>query len=198
MPGNTSMASLAADIQFDADRHEYRVAGTRWPGVTQILQPLQELEGIPRPVLEAAAAFGRNVHAACHLHNLGILDEDTLDAALLPYVQAWRLFLRDTGAIVVASELMVAHPRLQYCGTLDTICLIRGKRELVDIKSTAVMPRTVGAQTAAYAEAYEPGIRRRAVQLKPDGTYRSEVLTARADLNLFLSALNVWRFLNAA
>jgi len=188
---------MLADLQFDAELHEYRVGGIRWPGVTQVLEPLQQLEGIPLHILQAAAAFGRNVHAACHLHNLGILDEAQLDPALRPYVHAWQQFLRDTGAAVIESEKRVCHPRLRYAGTIDTKCIIARRRELVDIKSTAVMPRTVGAQTAAYAEADEPGIRRRVVLLKPDGTYDARVLKERADFHLFLSALNVWRFLNA-
>jgi hypothetical protein len=132
--------------------------------------------------------------------NVGALDIDALDPALAPYVAAWSKFLADTSAKVIASEMRVAHTRLRYAGTLDTICLIRGARELVDIKSTAAIPRTVGPQTAAYAEAIdEPRIRRRVVQLRKDGTYRSKPLTDPADWNLFLSALNIhnWRYRNA-
>lgn len=192
---------LPADFQFDPAAHVYTVGGQRWPSVTQILDPLQELDGIPRAVLEAAAAFGTNVHAACHLHNLGILDESALDDALRPYVQAWKQFLADTGARIIASEYRVAHAKLRYAGTLDNIGLIAKQRELIDIKSTAEIPRIVGPQTSAYAEAIgEPRIRRRVVQLRADGTYRSERLTDRRDWNLFLSALNIhqWRHPHAA
>lgn len=194
------MALLPADLTFDAEAHAYYVGGARWPSVTQVLDPLQELDGIPRHVLEAAARFGTNVHQACHLHNLGILDEAQLDPALRPYVIAWQTFLTQTGARVVASEMRLAHERLRYAGTLDTICLIDGRRTLVDIKSTADIPRTAGPQTAAYAEALgEPRIPRRVVQLRKDGSYRSKSLTDRADWNLFLSALNIhnWRHRNA-
>lgn len=194
------MALLPADLTFDAEAHAYHVGGVRWPSVTQVLDPLQELDGIPRAVLEAAARFGTNVHAACHLLNVGALDMAALDPALAPYVVAWEKFLTDTGAKVIASEMRVAHARLRYAGTLDTICLIKGYRELVDIKSTAAIPRTAGPQTAAYAEAInEPRIRRRVVQLRKDGTYRSQPLTDRTDWNLFLSALNIhqWRHRNA-
>jgi hypothetical protein len=55
----------------------------------------------------------------------------------------------------------------------------------------------VGPQTAAYAEALgEPRIKRRVVQLRRDGTYRTERLTDRADWNLFLSALNIYQWRN--
>lgn len=188
---------LAVDLQFDEASHTYRVSGEVWPSVTQVLDPLQMLEGIPRDILEAAAAFGTNVHAACHLDNMGALDEARLDERLRPYVEAWRKFQADTGAVILSSEQRVVHTRLRYAGTLDTICTIGSSRELVDIKSTAAIPRTVGPQTAAYAEALgEPRIKRRVVQLRRDGTYRTERLTGRSDFNLFLSALNVHNFLN--
>lgn len=191
--------SAVPDIQFDAARHEYRVGGARWPSVSEIIDQLQILEGIPRAVLEAAAAFGQHVHEAVHLDNLGVLDEASLDPPLLPYLQAWRAFRRDTGAVVIASERIVTHPRLQYAGRLDSICLVGGHRELVDVKSTAAIPRTVGPQTWGYAAALgEPRIRRRCVQLREDGTYRSVRLTDRRDENWFVSALNCWRFINAA
>lgn len=183
------------ELAFDEASHTYSVAGEVWPSVTQVLDPLQELDGIPRDILAAAAAFGSNVHAACHLDNIGELDDATLDPLLLPYLTAWRKFQTDTGAVVLMSEHRVAHPRLRYAGTLDTICLIGGVRELVDIKSTAAIPRTVGPQCAAYAEALgEPRIRRRVVQLRRDGTYRAERLTDRSDFNLFLSALNIYNW----
>ena len=190
--------STAADLCFDEASHTYHVGGVRWPSVTEVLDPLLELDGIPRHVLDAAAAFGSNVHAACHLYNQGRLDEASLDPALAPYLFGWKQFLADTGAIVVASELRVSHKQLRYAGTLDTIAMIDRRRELVDIKSTAEIPRTVGPQTAAYAEAKgEPRIRRRVVQLRADGDYRSRVLTNRTDFNVFVSCLNIWRFRNA-
>lgn len=186
----------AADLQFDAATHTYRVAGERWPSVTQVLDQLDVLARIPQHLLDAAAAFGTAVHDACHLDDLGILNWELLDPHLKPYVQGWRKFQLDTGAKIVAAEQMVVHRRLRYCGKLDRRCRISGVDELVEIKSTAVMPETVGAQTAAYVEALGmPKLRRRAVQLLPDGTYRSQVLKSPADWNLFLSCLNVhqWR-----
>jgi hypothetical protein len=192
---------VAPDLHFDEASHTYRLGGVRLPSVTQVLDPLQELDGIPRHILEAAAAFGTNVHAACHLSNLGVLDEEQLDPALLPYLTAWRKFLDDVTGVVVGSEVRVVNRHLRYAGTLDSLVRIKGVHELVDIKATAAIPRTVGPQTAAYAHALgEPRIKRRVVQLRGDGTYRTERLTDPTDWNLFLSALNVsnWRNRNAA
>jgi hypothetical protein len=186
----------AAAIQFDPLLHEYRVGGVRWPSVTDVIDMLGELDGIPRAELEAAAKFGTAVHGACHLDNCGALDWQLLDPHLAPYVQAWRRAQVDLRIIVTASEQMVSNVQLRYCGRLDVLARTSGVRELIDLKSTATIPRTVGPQTFGYADALgEPLIRRRVVLLRPDGTYRTDVLRDPRDRSNFVSALNVlnWR-----
>lgn len=196
-----------AEIVFNEERHEYHVGGERFPSVTQVLDPLLELEGIPKAALEAAAHFGTHVHLACHLWDLGQLDEEALDPLLAPYLQGWKTFLHDTGVIVLKSELRVAHPKLRYAGGLDKVIGWKRRsketRHVLDIKSGALVPATVGPQTAAYREAYLTdelvcSPRRYCVHLRPDGTYRLYTLEDRADFNLFLSALNIhhWRARN--
>lgn len=192
-----------ADIVFNEARHEYRVGGHIVPSVTQILSILQDFGSVPADVLARAAEFGTHVHQAIDLHNKGVLDEGALDPALAPYLAAWRSFLRDSGAEVLASEVRVYHPGHHYAGTLDTLVRLSGKVALLDIK-TGQLPRSVGPQLIAYVEAYhacednEHTIRRRlCLQLIAD-TYRVHPFTNPADWSIFQSCLNVWRFRNAA
>lgn len=192
------MSTPQPDIRFDEERHEYHVGALRFPSVSEILRPIQELEGIPKATLDAAAAFGRHVHLACHLSNLGVLDEATLDPRIAPYLAQWKACVRQARIVVTGSELMVINPRHRYAGTLDVKGFIRKKPALFDIKTSATIPRTVGPQTAAYAEAVAPGDRKLArycVHLTPEG-FRLVHLTDRNDLTFFLSALNIWRYLN--
>lgn len=197
---------LAVDLQFDAAEHRYTVAGERWPSVTEVLEPLNELDGIPRAVLKAAAEFGTHVHMATDLYDKGILDEPALDPHLAPYLAGWKLFLRDTGAKVLHSEVRVAHPKLRYAGTLDKIVQWTRRRSIqsqIDIKS-GLVPRTVGPQTAAYNAAGEsmgvawwrPNTDRYCLQLKPDASYRLTKLTDASDWSIYLSALNLHRWRN--
>lgn len=190
-----------ADLQFDPAAHVYSVAGERWPSVTQILDPLLELDGIPKATLAAAAAFGTNVDRACHLFSVGQLDEQALDSHLVPYLAGWKQFLFDTGAVVVASCRKVMHPRLKYAGELDAVLAWKRKHFLVDRKATAEVPRTVGPQTAAYREAYSHEGKmiaplRYCIHLRPDGTYRLVPLADPRDWSFFLSALNIWNWRN--
>ena len=198
--------SAAAELTFDAASHTYRVGGEVWPSVTQVLEPLQFLDGVPWAVLEAARKFGNHVHEACHLWNAGCLDEAALDPHLAPYLGGWKKFLADTDSQVVFSERRLSHDALRYAGTLDAVCARTGRFHVVDIKS-GVVPKTVGLQTAAYREAYRSeaaGLRlmlspvRYCVQLTGVGSYRLHKLNDASDFNNFVSALNVhhWRTRN--
>lgn len=190
-------------LDFEKAGHVYRLDGRVVPSVTEILRPLENFTMVPPAVLEAARIFGGHVHEACHLDDIEALEWDSLDPALVPYVLGWRKFLKDTGAVVIASEQPIAHATLGYAGTPDRL-LSWGKRlVLPDIKSTTVVPRTVGPQTAGYAAAYQSQYggrepERLCVQLKPDGTYSSHRRRESTDWSVFLSCLNVWRFLNAS
>lgn len=191
------MDAAAQTVEFDEVTHTYRVNGERWPSVTQVLDDiLRPYEGVPEDLMRAAAQFGKHVHAACHLDNIGMLDEAALDPALSPYLEGWRAFRRAMGAEILISEHIVSHPRLRYCGSLDSVVLMRGKRALIDIKTTAVLPGTVGPQCAAYAEALgEPRIARYCCHLIGGGQYRLIPLTEPTDFSIYISALNLyfWR-----
>ncbi len=179
-------------IELDEATHTYRVDGVVWPSVTQVLGLLDRFEGVPPAVLEAAREFGSHVHMACDLDNRGVLDEATLDPALRPYLDGWRKFRRESGITILASEHRIVDERLGYVGTCDVVGELNGQRAVIDIKSGAV-PRTVGAQTAAYAHAL--GVRRRyCVQLLPND-YRATALKDPADWSVFVSCLNIlnWR-----
>lgn len=181
-----------AELVFSAETHEYRLDGRVLPSVTQALSVLDQYEGVPPRVLEAAREFGRHVHLACDLDNRGVLDEATLDPALAPYLAGWRKYRADSGLVIVASELRLHDARLGYAGTCDVLGEVLGRPSVIDIKS-GLVPKTVGAQCAAYAHALK--VRRRyCVQLMPND-YRVHALNDPADFSLFLSCLNIakWR-----
>lgn len=190
-----------AELAYDEARHEYRVGGRIVPSVTQVLGILNDFRGVPTEVLERSAEFGRHVHLAVDLMLRGVLDWDSLDAALLPYVNGARRFVEESGLAVIASEMRVYHKALRFAGTLDLLAEWKGLRSVFDFK-TGQIPRTVGPQTSAYALAHDhmeslPVKRRYCVQLLPHD-YRVHPLTDPADRSIFQSCLNIWRFRNAA
>lgn len=186
-------------IEFDEANHRYRLDGRPVPSVTQALEPFTGLEFVDRETLRRAAEFGSHVHQACHLFNMDVLDMDTLDPALAPYVAGWAQFLRDTGATVILSEYRVASSRYGYAGTFDALVYWGKSQRLIDIKSGSVVPRTVGPQLAAYAEAYhemhDKRIRDRyCIHLPGEGRYQVHRLNDPRDWHIFHSALNLHKW----
>jgi len=202
------------DLHFEESSHTYTLNGRRVPSVTQVLDPLIVLDGIPWDVLEAARIFGNHVHLACHLYNLGTLDWDSLDPVLASYVRGYVRFLTDTGFIVLASEERVASVKMGYAGTLDLFGRLDGEAALIDAKRTVAVPRSVGPQTAGYEQAVReshpdavaqcasgPGdgrINRYALHLRADGSWRLVPKTDPNDARVFLAALTLHNYLEEA
>jgi len=182
-------------IEFNEVEHSYKVNGRPVPGVTKLLQIIQTLEGIPWDVLEAARIFGTNVHRACHLENIGELDHASLSPILRDYVRGYTMFLRDTRFAVLASELPVASPLHGFAGTLDLFGVLNQAEAVIDIKSTMILPFTVGPQTAAYKEGLErttgQKAKKRFCLMLGANRYRLVELTDPQDLTYFISCMNV-------
>lgn len=179
-------------LTFDEASHTYRFNGNVVPGVTSVLSPLTDFSRVPPHVLEAASNFGKAVHRACELDDLGELDEAALDAALVPYLQAWRKFSAEHAVEWDQIEQPIYHPTLRYAGTPDRFGKVRGQIAVVDIKSTAALYPAVGPQLSAYAHALvHPYADRIAVQLKADGTYVAKPYTDPADFPVFASLLTL-------
>lgn len=187
---------MAPYLTLEEATHTYRLRGEVVPSVTQILRPLSNFDGIPLHVLEAKADLGRRVHYACQLDDENDLDEDSVEAEVEPYLEAWRLFLRESGAIVQLNEQQVAEPTYRFAGTLDNVVALQGFKWVVDKKTCFSVPAAAGPQTAAYLRALgDPAVTHRAaVRLRPDGTYRFDPFSGADDWSVFLSCLTLHRF----
>jgi len=188
--------SAPVAIEFDAARHEYRVGGRLAPSVTQILKPLVDFEHVPPGVLAAKAALGTRVHLACELDDEDDLDESSVENDVAPYLSAYRRFRRESRAEIVAVEQRVYEPVYGYCGTLDRVMRIGAEAYVVDLKTSLVTPASAGPQTAAYLHALaDPAVTHRAaLLLRPDGSYRLDLLNNPQDWPAFLACLTLRRF----
>ena len=140
-----------AQFEFDHIAHRYTLNGCVLPSVTTILRGLDDFAHVPARVLEKARDRGNRVHAACNLDVLGTLDENTVDDEVAPYLAQFRRFMRESGFQPTLSECRVYDDKLWYAGTLDLFGDLPGCIDVqIDIKSGQI-PRSVGPQTAAYA-----------------------------------------------
>ena len=186
----------AHELTFSEADHTYRLGGVRVPSVTQILAPLCSFEGIPREVLEAKRDLGQRVHSATQFLDEDDLDEESVESDVRGYLAAYRKFLLDTGAAVDLNEQRVADPILMVAGTLDRVFRLNGVRVLTDLKTSIVLPQAVGAQTAAYLRLLGDNTvtHRAALRLRPDGTYRLDMLTGADDFAVFMACLTLHRW----
>lgn len=153
-----SLLDTSDGLIFNEPDHSYFLDGVRLPSVTQILQAEGFID--TRFYEDYDRERGRIVHLATHYDDLGELDEDSLDPVIVPYVEAWRSFKRESGFIVEASEVSLASKTYGYCGTMDT----RGR-----------FPKGT--------------LKRAAVELHNDGTYKLYPFTDRNDVNVWLAAV---------
>jgi hypothetical protein len=189
------------ELTFDEERHVYLLDGAVLPSVTTIISPLVDLSAIDPDILERARMFGTAVHMTAELHDKGILDMSTVDAPLMPYLEAWQRFMRECGWQNEEIEGRVVHPVYRYAGTFDRVGTInkRGRRVrgILDIKTGSEVGDSVGVQLAAYQNAYNyqhptaKTITRWSVRLTEDRKYKLDEWTEPDDWFTFLSLLQI-------
>jgi len=108
---------------------------------------------------------GSFVHLACHYDDIGDLDEDTLDPEIKPYLDAYRRFKAESGFVVEQSETPMMSTKYLYAGTPDKI--------------------------GAFPNG---NVKRAAVELRNDGSYRLIPYTDRNDVNIWLAVLAVFNW----
>lgn len=172
-------------LSFEPTAHRYTWDARPIPSVTQALRALFDFSSIPPAVLERKAAIGRAVHRAIELEIAGTLDRTSIDAACVPYFDAWRRFRDECRFEPALIEFRVTNDELgepmRYAGTIDEYGMLNGSPALIDWK-TAMLTNApaVGSQLAAYLKAlHRMGIaslsdRRFAVKLGADGRYKLE------------------------
>ena len=184
-------------LSFNKETHTYKNEATQQivPNVTSIISELVDFSQIKKDVLYRAAEFGKAVHKACELDDLDNLKRSTLDAALLPYLRAWRSWSKQINAKWKHIEYQLHHDRMGYAGTADRIGIVGGKMSIVDIKTTATLMPYTAIQLAAYEYAFKHmtdetmPIQRIAVQLLNDGRFRTKIYDSPLDKPAFIGLI---------
>jgi hypothetical protein len=148
-----AMKNTKNKIEFNEALHEYRVGGILTPSVSQILKANGLMESFRHN--PTALNNGTAIHRALELHDLGKLDESSLDKRLEKCIQLWEKFKKEIGVIcVLGAEERVCFG-VMYAGTIDRILSLNsGKKMILDFKSGSPQP-WAALQTAGYAMAYD-------------------------------------------
>jgi hypothetical protein len=196
------MQTQEINLRFDAEHHLYFLDDVNIPTLTEILKAegIFDFIGVPETSMIAAAQFGTAVHKMFELLCKGTLDEDTVSAPLLPYLQGCKKFLSDFEPVIYPEwiESPMCSQKLRFGCTPDAIMSIKNKLTIVEIKSSSTMPPATAIQTAgqqiAFEESFEPVRCRIGIHLRPDGSYKPFEYKSLMDKTIFISALNTWRW----
>jgi hypothetical protein len=173
-----------------------REDGLALPRVTTVIDPLVD-DRLRSFWTDEVRERGTRIHQICQWNDEGTLDEASVAPEYAGHLRAWRRFLLEYEADVVASEQLVSHP-LGYAGRLDRVLDLHGENWVVDIKSGPPGP-TAALQTAAYEEALNSGgetraYRRMAVRVRKDGTFQVTEYDDPEDWLVFQAALVCFNF----
>lgn len=201
-------------LTFEPIAHRYELDGVVVPSVTGILRAsgLIDFSRIPPSILEAARERGTVVHQAIAYYNEQDLDveqfrKDFPDYA--GYIDGWISFCEQRRFKAHLTEHRVASRRRRVAGTADCFGELDGVGVLLDYATGR--PQDVGKnlQTAAYHMlalewaseddalarfiATYPVIRRYAVGLRRDGTFRLEPYADPLDARKFTTLVEAQR-----
>lgn len=212
-------------ISYDAPTHHYERFGVRLDSVTSVLPYLVQA---PPEVVARAGERGKLVAECVEQIELAAVPVSPTRRSTWPLPEplaelvnkssdlsnlcgAYIKFRNDFQFVVLrtdswaGAEVPVYHKIQDYVGRLDLIGTYRGSKGLtvIDVKTSAVVPVTVGVQVAAYKEAWNsmagdfdlPKAKSRAVlHLRRDGSYYLGVLNDGLDWPRFCSILTTTRW----
>lgn len=143
-------------------RNGYEVDGTWYPRVTSIVaikaKPALYRFYADQPSYAAAEAMKeKSAQEGTMVHEVieGLLGEKPISIPdnLVPLVTAFHAFQKQHEIIPHQIETQIVSRRHAYAGTIDVLAQVDGRLGVLDIKTSYVIYRDYGIQTAAYVEA---------------------------------------------
>jgi hypothetical protein len=214
------VVSNAKALVFREEDHSYWIGE---PGVGQLCtSATQVITGVglaeTKYYTASSAEKGTFIHKATELHDLPDvdLDEDELDEEIMPYLNAYKQFSRDSAAKWEGIEKPLHDPQLLLAGTIDRVGFItlnkKKERVVLDIKSGSPRPWHC-LQLACYqhlvtrdlllsgvakqSATSKPLVERYALYLRKSGRYKLVKFTEPKDIAVFMSAHTLLAWMNA-
>lgn len=196
------IAKKQLNFTFDKEKHEAYLDGVCIPTVTQVLKQsgISNFDNVPKELLERNARFGEAVHTAIQYKCKGTLDEESVDEAIKPYIQAWDNFVEDFGYISKSQEVRGAQTIYRYSYGIDQFGeFTKGKYlgdAIGDIKTGAPKPADAiqlnGGYKLSVGKEYKNTF---LIYLNPDFKPRGYKITFainnKKDQGIFLAALSI-------
>lgn len=168
------------EIIFQQEPRLYLHRGKGYRSVTDYITEIlgDPFADVPQDRLEFCQGRGNAVHLAGALLVDGELDWNTVDPRIEGYVRAIELFHKECPGKIVYSERRLVSTTVGVGGTPDLVKFIRGRRSLIDYKTSQQMTPRMRLQTAGYEVIHndqfpnQPIYDRYGLRLNPNGTYK--------------------------
>jgi len=164
---------------------------------------ISQQEALASPYKTSKKAMGRGttVHSIVEAYKKGTFDiEDKVMDEYKGYAQAFRKWVEDVDAKIIAREKTVMCKKLGFAGTLDMLATI-GKSKLptlIDVKTGKDIYPEVFLQLSAYEHALlEEGIKvedRAVLLLHDDGNYKYQIGPDK--FKAFIACKTLWEGMN--
>jgi hypothetical protein len=195
-------------LQFDPLVHRYTLDGEPVRSVTGILRDsgLIDFSHVPHAILESARARGVAVHRAVQYYNERDLDVDAFRRdypECAGYLDAWIRFCHERVFEGVINERRIASRIHRVAGTLDCLGILDGHAALLDFATGDPAECAKDLQTAGYLMlarewadedglltsffSRHPVVRRYAIALRADGSFRVELYPNQRNYRDFLA-----------
>lgn len=194
----------ATAFSFNEEIHEYRVGSQVVPACTAVLSAggLVGQWFVSQDVLERKSDLGRQVHRACHLHNIGTLGE--YDPRVKPHLHAWIHFKEHCRTFKLLSsefQTVASLNGMQFGMQIDCNALVDGADTIIELKIGQIYPHHA-IQTAGYAAglphpkytstmARFVARKRIAVELRSNGVPKVHTFEEKSDYDVFSSLLHI-------
>ena len=132
---------------FNEEKHEYSYGGKQLPSVTTVIKEVLNITYPEYAIYHATR--GTFVHKAIELWFKGVLDFETVDEAVKPYLDSFIKFQEKAKIEPVILEERFADKNISFAGTVDIVGKVKGKTYLFDIK-TGQKQDSYNAQMAGY------------------------------------------------
>ena len=137
-------------LEYNDKEHKYFINGSRVPGVTEVLGALGLYPAYNPAGAQYHLSLGSAVHRACELHDMGTLDESTVDPQVRPFLDAYLKFKTEWGFTPTRIEEAIFHPKLGFAGRIDREGMLgSGESGIVELKKGGLPPCTA-LQTSAH------------------------------------------------
>lgn len=184
-------AAKGPRLDYDHDRHVYRLDGVVVPGTTQILRAAGLIDDKVLQIPQRYRDRGTAVHEWIDAIEKGEVPAEKAPPVVAGEVRAYLRFKRETGIKILGSEVLVPDRLGRFATRIDTWGQMHGAEWIINRKGPGRFP-FYPIQSALEALCFRVGCRRAALHLIKDGSYKFEEWTDPRDFRVAEQAIRTY------